>query len=129
MKHRLSSYRSILMLLSLAAQRVVAFPLPSAVTRWGVPFCFAQRSAVASLSQQRLSSKTPVTSFDDGDRPYAITTPIYYVNDKPHIGHAYTSIGEKASTYTSNIHEPAPSKQLEARFEARFEATLQTAFP
>ena len=24
--------------------------------------------------------------------PYFITTPIYYVNDKPHIGHAYTSL-------------------------------------
>ncbi|MBD25410.1 MAG: methionine--tRNA ligase [Candidatus Marinimicrobia bacterium] len=24
--------------------------------------------------------------------PYYITTPIYYVNDKPHIGHAYTTI-------------------------------------
>jgi len=24
--------------------------------------------------------------------PYYITTPIYYVNDKPHIGHAYTSV-------------------------------------
>ncbi len=24
--------------------------------------------------------------------PYYITTPIYYVNDKPHIGHAYTSL-------------------------------------
>ena len=23
---------------------------------------------------------------------YYITTPIYYVNDKPHIGHAYTTI-------------------------------------
>ena len=23
---------------------------------------------------------------------YYITTPIYYVNDKPHIGHAYTSV-------------------------------------
>lgn len=23
---------------------------------------------------------------------YYVTTPIYYVNDKPHIGHAYTSI-------------------------------------
>lgn len=32
------------------------------------------------------------TSFDDGKSPYYITTPIYYVNDKPHIGHAYTSI-------------------------------------
>ena len=37
---------------------------------------------------------TKPTSFDDGQRPFQITTPIYYVNDKPHIGHAYTSIGE-----------------------------------
>lgn len=26
------------------------------------------------------------------DKPFYITTPIYYVNDKPHIGHAYTSV-------------------------------------
>lgn len=26
------------------------------------------------------------------DKAYYITTPIYYVNDKPHIGHAYTTI-------------------------------------
>ena len=26
------------------------------------------------------------------DRRYYITTPIYYVNDKPHIGHAYTTV-------------------------------------
>jgi len=25
-------------------------------------------------------------------RPFYVTTPIYYVNDKPHIGHAYTTI-------------------------------------
>ena len=35
---------------------------------------------------------TPPTSFDDGRSPYEITTPIYYVNDRPHIGHAYTSV-------------------------------------
>ncbi|MEW5702627.1 MAG: methionine--tRNA ligase [Candidatus Zixiibacteriota bacterium] len=28
----------------------------------------------------------------DAPRPIFITTPIYYVNDKPHIGHAYTTI-------------------------------------
>lgn len=28
----------------------------------------------------------------DRSSPYYITTPIYYVNDKPHIGHAYTSV-------------------------------------
>ena len=26
------------------------------------------------------------------DKSYYVTTPIYYVNDKPHIGHAYTTI-------------------------------------
>ncbi len=26
------------------------------------------------------------------DKPFYVTTPIYYVNDKPHIGHAYTTI-------------------------------------
>ena len=26
------------------------------------------------------------------DSAFYITTPLYYVNDKPHIGHAYTSI-------------------------------------
>ena len=25
-------------------------------------------------------------------QPFYITTPIYYVNDRPHIGHAYTTI-------------------------------------
>lgn len=37
------------------------------------------------------TSESLATSFDDGTSPYLITTPIYYVNDKPHIGHAYTS--------------------------------------
>ncbi len=31
-------------------------------------------------------------------RPIYITTPIYYVNDKPHIGHAYTSIAADVLT-------------------------------
>src|SRR3954454_13761103 len=25
-------------------------------------------------------------------RPYYLTTPIYYVNDRPHIGHCYTTL-------------------------------------
>ena len=28
----------------------------------------------------------------DVTTPYYVTTPIYYVNDAPHIGHAYTTI-------------------------------------
>lgn len=38
------------------------------------------------------STKTHPTLVDDGNSPFQITTPIYYVNDKPHIGHAYTSL-------------------------------------
>ena len=26
-----------------------------------------------------------------GEKAYYVTTPIYYVNDAPHIGHAYTT--------------------------------------
>ena len=58
---------------------------------------FARTKAPFARSYYRyatsLPSKvgTPATSFDDGVSPFEITTPIYYVNDKPHIGHAYTS--------------------------------------
>jgi methionyl-tRNA synthetase len=27
-----------------------------------------------------------------GQKTYYLTTPIYYVNDSPHIGHAYTTL-------------------------------------
>lgn len=56
------------------------------------------RTASAARLQQRWNSasstaiyQTPATGCDDGTSPFQITTPIYYVNDKPHIGHAYTS--------------------------------------
>lgn len=42
-------------------------------------------------THRRLFSTKGSSSFDDGKSPFYITTPIYYVNDKPHIGHAYTS--------------------------------------
>ena len=48
-------------------------------------------SNVGNKLKQPKLIPTPTTSVDDGKRPYQITTPIYYVNDKPHIGHAYTS--------------------------------------
>lgn len=44
------------------------------------------------LSKEGRYNGTPTTPFDDGSSPFEITTPIYYVNDKPHIGHAYTSL-------------------------------------
>ena len=49
-------------------------------------------SSSSSSSSLLAATKTPVTAFDDGNSPFQITTPIYYVNDKPHIGHAYTSL-------------------------------------
>lgn len=49
----------------------------------------ASRSAASSCLNAVVG--TPATLVDDGQRPFQITTPIYYVNDKPHIGHAYTS--------------------------------------
>lgn len=40
---------------------------------------------------------------------YYVTTPIYYVNDKPHIGHAYTSI---AADFLSRFHRLAGRSAL-----------------
>ena len=40
-------------------------------------------------------------------KPFYITTPIYYVNDKPHIGHSYTTIlGDVISRYHKMMGEP-----------------------
>lgn len=48
-------------------------------------------STTTSASTESSVLGVPSTAFDDGISPFQITTPIYYVNDKPHIGHAYTS--------------------------------------
>jgi methionyl-tRNA synthetase len=40
---------------------------------------------------------------------FYVTTPIYYVNDKPHIGHAYTSI---AADFFSRFHKMAGRKSF-----------------
>lgn len=54
---------------------------------------FAWGSSSGSSSSRIASIDNPLTTpFDDGTGPYYITSPIYYVNDKPHIGHAYTSV-------------------------------------
>ncbi len=46
---------------------------------------------------------------DDRAKPFYVTTPIYYVNDKPHIGHAYTTIvGDVVARYYRMLgHEVA----------------------
>src|ERR1700688_4347020 len=47
-------------------RRLARGPLPSYICAWGRPMPAAQ--------------------------PYFLTTPIYYVNDLPHLGHAYTTV-------------------------------------
>ena len=37
-------------------------------------------------------------------KPYYITTPIYYVNDRPHIGHAYTTIAADLLARFHRLH-------------------------
>ena len=41
-------------------------------------------------------------------KPFYVTTPIYYVNDKPHLGHAYTTIAADAKVRFHRLRgEPA----------------------
>ena len=50
-----------------------------------------------------------------GGEPYYLTTPIYYVNDSPHIGHAYTTVrpmrwrASCGSTGATCFFSPAPT--------------------
>ncbi len=60
-------------------------------SRWSKRSVLRQRHSLYSASAQSEIIVTPATSFDDGKCPFQIATPIYYVNDKPHIDHAYTS--------------------------------------
>jgi tRNA synthetases class I (M) len=76
---------------------ILCFLVVSARTRQSTAFGL-RRSAAKSFFSARYNTRnilnaigTPATSCDDGISPFQITTPIYYVNDKPHIGHAYTS--------------------------------------
>ena len=41
------------------------------------------------------------------ERPYYVTTPIYYINGNPHIGHAYTSIVADVVARTARTFRPA----------------------
>src|SRR5262249_49537412 len=39
----------------------------------------------------------------DNETPYYLTTPIYYLNDVPHVGHAYTTIAADALTRSRRL--------------------------
>jgi 3-oxoacyl-(acyl-carrier-protein) synthase len=41
--------------------------------------------------------------------PAYITTPIYYVNDRPHIGHCYTTVLTDVLARAGRLHDPAPA--------------------
>ena len=47
-------------------------------------------------------------------QPYYITTPIYYVNDRPHIGHCYTSLLADVAARFERMSrgQPSPSKDV-----------------
>lgn len=50
------------------------------------------RSAVVGGIARGRRAATRATSTTAGQGNYYITTPIFYVNGKPHLGHAYTSV-------------------------------------
>jgi tRNA synthetases class I (M) len=55
--------------------------------------CQQHASRACSSSAAKMSAGAPSESgAQSKGKPYYITTPIYYVNDKPHIGHAYTTL-------------------------------------
>lgn len=49
-------------------------------------------SGAADADSRRHSSGSSSNSSNSNGKPFYVTTPIYYVNDKPHIGHAYTTL-------------------------------------
>ena len=54
----------------------------------------ARRAGTAALldRDRPRSHIWALESIMTADRPYFLTTPIYYVNDLPHLGHAYTTV-------------------------------------
>jgi valyl-tRNA synthetase len=50
--------------------------------------CFSCNYRYRTLSVRFISTTTPATS----QKPYYITTPIFYPNASPHIGHLYTLV-------------------------------------
>lgn len=92
-------YNSIIAIISMVISFLVASARPSLAFR-NQPSSFLLRKTLSSSRRHTTTTTattlysilgTPATACDDGKSPFQITTPIYYVNDKPHIGHAYTS--------------------------------------
>ena len=52
----------------------------------------ADDGARPTIRARTSTTRAPTTLRATHDHPFYITTPIYYVNDVPHLGHAYTTI-------------------------------------
>ena len=61
---------------------------------WGTDAARGERrlSARRGIAVPSLPSESPYNPRTMTAAPFYITTPIYYVNDRPHIGHCYTTI-------------------------------------
>lgn len=85
---------SILSLVALCARQGRAFAptrnIKAVTSSWSLQ---RQAETVTSTPISLYFHRRYITTLSASsmDRPFQITTPIYYVNDKPHIGHAYTS--------------------------------------
>ncbi len=63
-----------------------------------------KNALVPSLAEPDRRESLPMS----GRRRFYITTPIYYVNDKPHIGHAYTTLACDVTFRRSSRYIPVP---------------------
>ncbi|KAK4542037.1 hypothetical protein LTR36_007068 [Oleoguttula mirabilis] len=67
-------------------------PLQSLIARRWRPQWVCQSCQHRSQQWQRRTLSTPSTPTKQDDKPYYTTTPIFYVNAAPHVGHMYTMI-------------------------------------
>lgn len=76
---------------------------PNHFRRYGIKASTLFRGSFDSKDCQSLRNPSTTkavhstTSLDDSKKPFVVTTPIYYVNSRPHIGHLYTSLLADAS--------------------------------
>ncbi|CAK4015014.1 probable methionyl-tRNA synthetase [Lecanosticta acicola] len=72
----------------------VLTPLQSLIARRWRPewICQSCRQTRPAPNWTRASSTTTTTTTTEIEKPYYVTTPIFYVNAAPHVGHMYTMI-------------------------------------
>jgi leucyl-tRNA synthetase len=68
----------------------LAMVLPAAASR--LQQHSPQLRPPARHASSRIAACAATSAAEPGRKPYYVTTPIYYVNGEPHIGHAYTTL-------------------------------------